>query len=72
MWHYRLAKREDKDGTLWGVVEYYKDHGYTDSIIGWFDDKEEVVWTLKMMLEDIESHKVLEYKGIEDRDKVSI
>lgn len=61
-WHYNLAKREVDGETLWGIVELYDRGGYTNSIIGWWDSKEEVRDTLKMMLSDLERYKFINYK----------
>lgn len=61
-WHYNLAKRKANGEVLWGIVELYSGGGYTDSIIGWWGSKSDVIDTLKMMLNDVDEYKYIDYK----------
>lgn len=71
-WHYQLMKHVDEQGyTYYAMHEYYPAEilgkGETD---GWTQDPvdvtgdrvEDVVWSLKAMLHDIEKHGVKDYE----------
>lgn len=58
-WNFRLTKKEIDGEIMWGVVEYYQKiesaDGWTeDSVIGWFETEEEVIWYIKTMLENVQ------------------
>jgi len=63
-WHYQLMKHIEPDGEVWyGIHENYRSGGYTVEpvrIMG--EDKEDIEWMLKHVLEDIEKHGVKDYE----------
>ena len=64
-WHYQLMKHVEKTGDVWyGVHEIYgKGLGYTlntVSVDG--ESKEDVVWQLKAILNDIDKYEVVDYE----------
>lgn len=64
-WHYQLMKHVEKTGDVWyGVHEIYgKGQGYTlntVSVDG--ESKEDVVWQLKAILNDIDKYEVVDYE----------
>ena len=71
-WHYQLMKHVEKTGDVWyGVHEIYgKGQGYTLNAEGYTlntvsvdgESKEDVVWQLKAILNDIDKYDVVDYE----------
>ena len=63
-WHYQLMRHTGSDDGVWYAVhEIYEGNGYTVEpvrIMG--EDKEDIEWMLKHVLEDIEQHGVKDYE----------
>ena len=64
-WHYQLMRHVEKTGAVWyGVHEIYgKGLGYTlDTVSVDGESKEDVVWQLKAILNDIDKYEVVDYE----------
>ena len=71
VWHYQLMRHKDKRGdTYYAIHEYYPASIYPEiEQDGWTivpcnvtgDSVEDVVWSMKAMLHDIEKHGVKDY-----------
>lgn len=64
-WHYQLMRHVNEDSSEWyGVHEYYDLSGtpapsITPIVTG--ENEQDVIWSLQMMLADIEEHGVKDY-----------
>ena len=63
-WHYQLMKHTEDDGIVWyGIHENFPKIGYTHNavtIMG--EDKGDIIWQLKAILNDIEKYEVKDYE----------
>lgn len=65
-WHYQLMRHVDNGEEWFGIHEYYNmtqtsAHSITPIVTG--SSEQDVIWSLQMMLADIEKHGVKDYNG---------
>ena len=63
-WHYQLMKHTEPDDEVWYAVhEVYEGNGYTvEPVRVQGQDKADIKWMLKHVLEDIEKYGVKDYE----------
>ena len=62
-WHYQLIRHTEPDDEVWyGVHKNYRSSYTVEPLSIQSEDKEDIKWMLKAMLNDIETYGVKDYE----------